>query len=126
MQAQTSRGNFAGYRRAYVVDGQDATLILKGKKKGATGGGLKPSAVVIGRIVVTDRSVVAANRNVEVVAEGVGKQHALDIHPENVDRKSTRLNSSHVSISYAVFCLKKKSPTIAPRRIYEDPRQQQE
>src|SRR5437868_10539086 len=30
-----------------------------------------------------------------------------DQHPER-DRKSTRLNSSHVSISYAVFCLKKK------------------
>src|SRR5699024_12726840 len=28
-----------------------------------------------------------------------------------VDRKSTRLNSSHVSISYAVFCLKKKTRT---------------
>src|SRR5699024_8516316 len=28
---------------------------------------------------------------------------------DNGDRKSTRLNSSHVSISYAVFCLKKKS-----------------
>src|SRR5699024_12066977 len=27
----------------------------------------------------------------------------------NPDRKSTRLNSSHVSISYAVFCLKKKT-----------------
>src|SRR5690348_17833373 len=27
------------------------------------------------------------------------------------DRKSTRLNSSHPSISYAVFCLKKKTPT---------------
>src|SRR5699024_12569511 len=27
----------------------------------------------------------------------------------NIDRKSTRLNSSHVSISYAVFCLKKKT-----------------
>src|SRR5437868_15369929 len=27
---------------------------------------------------------------------------------QNTDRKSTRLNSSHVSISYAVFCLKKK------------------
>src|SRR5699024_12792702 len=27
---------------------------------------------------------------------------------KDVDRKSTRLNSSHVSISYAVFCLKKK------------------
>src|SRR5690242_21441136 len=29
------------------------------------------------------------------------------VHP-SVDRKSTRLNSSHMSISYAVFCLKKK------------------
>src|SRR5438477_6054761 len=28
------------------------------------------------------------------------------------DRKSTRLNSSHMSISYAVFCLKKKKQTI--------------
>src|SRR5437870_13086407 len=28
----------------------------------------------------------------------------------DVDRKSTRLNSSHVAISYAVFCLKKKTP----------------
>src|SRR5437868_8130094 len=28
--------------------------------------------------------------------------------PDKRDRKSTRLNSSHVSISYAVFCLKKK------------------
>src|SRR5699024_8518137 len=30
----------------------------------------------------------------------------------NIDRKSTRLNSSHVSISYAVFCLKKKRERI--------------
>src|SRR5690606_27322135 len=29
--------------------------------------------------------------------------------PEASDRKSTRLNSSHVKISYAVFCLKKKN-----------------
>src|SRR5690606_41893218 len=29
--------------------------------------------------------------------------------PEDIDRKSTRLNSSHVKISYAVFCLKKKN-----------------
>src|SRR3712207_7979907 len=27
---------------------------------------------------------------------------------QNIDRKSTRLNSSHANISYAVFCLKKK------------------
>src|SRR5713101_9022804 len=30
-------------------------------------------------------------------------------HPVGRDRKSTRLNSSHMSISYAVFCLKKKN-----------------
>src|SRR5690625_6484530 len=29
-------------------------------------------------------------------------------HNGHIDRKSTRLNSSHVAISYAVFCLKKK------------------
>src|SRR5207249_7397874 len=33
--------------------------------------------------------------------------HAAPL-PHGLDRKSTRLNSSHVSISYAVFCLKKK------------------
>src|SRR5690606_41383050 len=32
------------------------------------------------------------------------------IHAFREDRKSTRLNSSHVKISYAVFCLKKKTP----------------
>src|SRR5207302_7104803 len=31
--------------------------------------------------------------------------------PPTSDRKSTRLNSSHVKISYAVFCLKKKKKT---------------
>src|SRR3989440_829159 len=31
------------------------------------------------------------------------------------DRKSTRLNSSHDQISYAVFCLKKKNTTVSPR-----------
>src|SRR2546426_8586457 len=36
------------------------------------------------------------------------------------DRKSTRLNSSHLVISYAVFCLKKKN---ARTIIVEDPRQ---
>src|SRR5690625_5979731 len=33
------------------------------------------------------------------------------------DRKSTRLNSSHVAIAYAVFCLKKKKNTIKPLKI---------
>src|SRR2546430_13555815 len=35
----------------------------------------------------------------------------------NVDRKSTRLNSSHSQISYAVFCLKKKTENILHRNF---------
>src|SRR3982751_7016925 len=38
--------------------------------------------------------------------EGLGPADASD--PRRKDRKSTRLNSSHDQISYAVFCLKKK------------------
>src|SRR5688572_32049232 len=34
-------------------------------------------------------------------------RHGADV--EQIDRKSTRLNSSHSQISYAVFCLKKKT-----------------
>src|SRR5256885_13054203 len=41
---------------------------------------------------------------------GVGRvEHFVgDVPDEVLDRKSTRLNSSHLVISYAVFCLKKK------------------
>src|SRR5437870_8433815 len=41
---------------------------------------------------------------------GTGRNFGLMVEnlTEAVDRKSTRLNSSHVAISYAVFCLKKK------------------
>src|SRR5690625_6842139 len=35
-----------------------------------------------------------------------------------VDRKSTRLNSSHVAISYAVFCLKKKKHERRHQQVY--------
>src|SRR5437899_8614707 len=34
-----------------------------------------------------------------------------EVTPSSRDRKSTRLNSSHLGISYAVFCLKKKNTT---------------
>src|SRR3712207_8031933 len=40
-----------------------------------------------------------------------GKQLAKIGEALGIDRKSTRLNSSHANISYAVFCLKKKQRT---------------
>src|SRR5690625_7041658 len=38
----------------------------------------------------------------------VNEETTFSISMQVLDRKSTRLNSSHVAISYAVFCLKKK------------------
>src|SRR5689334_24598847 len=43
------------------------------------------------------------------LARSVGERH----RETGIDRKSTRLNSSHSSISYAVFCLKKKQDSYA-------------
>src|SRR5690348_18127431 len=47
-----------------------------------------------------------------------GVQHAGALHRGGGrDRKSTRLNSSHPSISYAVFCLKKKNSLVTENSI---------
>src|SRR5688572_31269010 len=43
-----------------------------------------------------------------VIGERPGDGHTLLLPAGELDRKSTRLNSSHSQISYAVFCLKKK------------------
>src|SRR5256885_6620315 len=54
-------------------------------------------------------------RSVVVVEVDVPLHHEGDSDPSGrVDRKSTRLNSSHLVISYAVFCLKKKKTAITP------------
>src|SRR5699024_11528432 len=42
-------------------------------------------------------------------AEDLQLYYQIALNGRKSDRKSTRLNSSHVSISYAVFCLKKKN-----------------
>src|SRR3712207_9150096 len=56
----------------------------------------------------------SAKRLCAVLEEKPAAMHEADMgrrlldFGEDVDRKSTRLNSSHANISYAVFCLKKK------------------
>src|SRR5690625_5575884 len=50
--------------------------------------------------------------NKEAIAEVMTKENGKPLRESLGDRKSTRLNSSHVAISYAVFCLKKKKKTI--------------
>src|SRR2546422_7675530 len=61
------------------------------------------SVAVVWRVVGGQR--IAQGRHGHVVH---GPQRALNAGFREGDRKSTRLNSSHGYISYAVFCLKKK------------------
>src|SRR5260221_5380601 len=44
----------------------------------------------------------------------LARAQGLEAHEVDGDRKSTRLNSSHTVISYAVFCLKKKKTSALP------------
>src|SRR3712207_7471269 len=60
------------------------------------------------REVVLDVEVVVEKR---VVLLGI--EH-FEQRCRRIDRKSTRLNSSHANISYAVFCLKKKKSILIP------------
>src|SRR2546422_2665629 len=58
------------------------------------------------RVQIAGRTGVGAGRQQQQGREGAAVERHLD--DLLVDRKSTRLNSSHGYISYAVFCLKKK------------------
>src|SRR3712207_7016044 len=52
--------------------------------------------------------IVRVHGTVQDITEQVAAKHRLVESSALLDRKSTRLNSSHANISYAVFCLKKK------------------
>src|SRR5204863_9728648 len=69
--------------------------------------------ITLGSEADVDHAVAAARKAFESFArtsidERVALIEAILAEYKNRDRKSTRLNSSHVEISYAVFCLKKK------------------
>src|SRR3712207_8460388 len=69
---------------------------------------------------VADRGPVGERQVRQAVAVELHElpDHALLAQHLREDRKSTRLNSSHANISYAVFCLKKKTlPFITPQAI---------
>src|SRR5690625_6651651 len=84
-----------GAQEIGVVDARDFHRILKGQKQAGGGAllGLHFAQVLALKQdgALGDLILIASGKN---IAE---------------DRKSTRLNSSHVAISYAVFCLKKKT-----------------
>src|SRR3712207_6953395 len=57
---------------------------------------------------VAQRMIAMSGKDVEIIYTGLRPGEKLH---EILDRKSTRLNSSHANISYAVFCLKKTNRT---------------
>src|SRR3712207_7344090 len=78
--------------------------------------------LVWGKELLFDATKVAANADLDSLVPRFyheAKAHvaglfAGDPVPTDGDRKSTRLNSSHANISYAVFCLKKKTFSYHP------------
>src|SRR5438067_10564395 len=65
--------------------------------------------------LMIDRNLLSRNNQERFFARDAERNSAGRL--QRRDRKSTRLNSSHVSISYAVFCLKKKN--IKRRAIHD-------
>src|SRR6266511_5142435 len=65
-----------------------------------------PATTEIYTLSLHDALPISARRAVRDAIEGWCPEE--DLASIILDRKSTRLNSSHVKISYAVFCLKKK------------------
>src|SRR3712207_7804905 len=58
--------------------------------------------------LVRHRDQLVVVRRVVLARDDDDRWRLLDVDDSEPDRKSTRLNSSHANISYAVFCLKKK------------------
>src|SRR2546430_2854941 len=81
-------------------EGYHSALPLARTQAGGRGANLKGTTM---RVVYS--GVLAAVFSMSAAAAGDGAA-------PTTDRKSTRLNSSHSQISYAVFCLKKKNATL--------------
>src|SRR5258707_7643901 len=91
----------AGERSLDVLDRAAADRTVRLDDRGPTGG----RSAGVGHREQGLRHLLAALG--QVVAE-LRAPGGAEVRPERLDPKSTRLNSSHANISYAVFCLKKK------------------
>src|SRR5690606_41466189 len=72
---------------------------------------LHPQKVRFGDVLIAHDRLVERDQDGQLDQERKTPGHGIDVvfleELHRLDRKSTRLNSSHVKISYAVFCLKK-------------------
>src|SRR5437773_8172773 len=107
MSEFTMRALFIGLVMTIVLGAANAYL---GLRAGQTIAATYPAAV-IGMAVLRAFKGSILEENIARTAGSIGESvaaGAIFTVPAFVDRKSTRLNSSHITNSYAVFCLKKK------------------
>src|SRR2546427_8830657 len=67
-------------------------------------------------LAAAEADVAAGRARVDVARVNLDNCYVRAPFSGRIDRKSTRLNSSHSQISYAVFCLKKKKTTYMQQR----------
>src|SRR5438552_16980330 len=94
----------------FILPNDRVDVLLTKREKNPEGNGPEHSNSEIILANVRVLAIDQAPKEKEGSNSLVGKTVTLELKPE--DRKSTRLNSSHQIISYAVFCLKKKKNTI--------------
>src|SRR5438477_7960828 len=88
------------------------TTLFRSNRAGAERGCQAGNAGKAGEAGATGRFLFAA------ADQRASARECKDAGQAGEDRKSTRLNSSHMSISYAVFCLKKKRRKQEKERMY--------
>src|SRR5689334_24482485 len=87
------------------------TTLFRSREKDGPNDGYAIAGRLGDTCVFVPGDITVADELAEVIDTAVSRFGGLDVMFNNADRKSTRLNSSHSSISYAVFCLKKKKIT---------------
>src|SRR5690606_18305444 len=85
-------------------------------RRSNSGGGRSPRSSATPSRSASMTASVTAVRCSRVIAAPCHRERSTG-GPATTDRKSTRLNSSHVKISYAVFCLKKKKTRLTQRAL---------
>src|SRR5262245_64186535 len=85
--------------RSLDANAKPGNLVIKGMRIGING-----AEAAVGQAYSTLNTVITDSMYTSIAGASLSSVGTII----GLDRKSTRLNSSHLGISYAVFCLKKK------------------